>query len=69
MPGTGSPGRGPQAQRTAGSAPGAAGPAGVVDVVVDADAVSVPESLLVMTTVATTAPITTIAATVEPMIV
>ena len=61
----------PAGAANAGSAPGCAGcsGAGLVGVVVAADAVSLPESLLVMTTVATTAPITTIAATAEPMIV
>ena len=42
--------------------------AGDAEVVVAADAVSLPESRLVMTTVATTAPITAIAATVDPTI-
>ncbi len=52
----------------AGSCPGAAGLSGnaEVGVVVAADAVLVPESLLVTTTVATMAPITTIAATADP---
>src|SRR3979490_1229039 len=56
-----------------GSWPGAdaapAAVAAVVGVVVAADAVWVAESRLVMTTVATTAPITTIAPTPAPMMV
>jgi hypothetical protein len=55
----------------AGSCPGADGAALVaeVGVVVAADAVWLPESRLVTTKVATMAPITTIAATVDPTIV
>ena len=55
----------------AGSCPGADGAALVaeVGVVVAADAVLLPESRLVTTTVATMAPITTIAATTDPTIV
>ena len=55
----------------AGSCPGPAGAALVSEgvVVVAADAVWLPESLLVTTMVATIAPITTIAATADPTIV
>ena len=55
----------------AGSCPGADGAAlvAVVGVVVAADAVLLSESRLVMTTVATIAPITTITATADPTIV
>jgi len=54
-----------------GSWPDAAGVAGSaeVGVVVAVDAVLLPESRLVTTTVATMAPITTIAATMDPTIV
>src|SRR4051812_37869440 len=61
----------PAGAEKAGSCPGADGAAalvGEVGVVVAADAVWLPESRLVTTTVATTAPITTIAATADPAI-